>query len=441
MALTDETEGSYYSDSGDEAPTPSTSKTVSKPVKREPDEYRLSNALKVPRATTYTAQALYEQIISNDIDLDPEYQRGQVWRENKQTGLIDSIFRNFYIPPVIFAVNLFEDGTETRTCIDGKQRLTSIHRFMEGLIPHRDHDTGRKYWYRYDHPGVPSSKQKNILPETLRRLFANKQIVCVEYPDLTDDDERDIFQRVQLGMALTAAEKLQAISSPRVQIIRELLATHPLDNIPFDRSRATDFRCFVTLAHTLANYPNMNNILIEPAQLTKWLKSGGEEEGEAFRTKMEETLVQMAKVSVPNKGKEKVSPIEVVFIGVLANAVSDGRDLSSLVAKMRSNARAAFKSSMRLNSQVGKHMMAFVKRVDPSRKRERELEDNGDEVKPKKRRPVKDSGATESRNKSRALQQMEDFQESKERIRLIKEGATSNPQRLPSPMVICENSI
>jgi hypothetical protein len=26
------------------------------------------------------------------------------------------------------AVNQFEDGSETKTCIDGKQRLTSIHR-------------------------------------------------------------------------------------------------------------------------------------------------------------------------------------------------------------------------------------------------------------------------------------------------------------------------
>lgn len=28
------------------------------------------------------------------------------------------------------AVNYFDDGTETRTCIDGKQRLTSIHRYV-----------------------------------------------------------------------------------------------------------------------------------------------------------------------------------------------------------------------------------------------------------------------------------------------------------------------
>ncbi|KAK0213380.1 hypothetical protein DFS33DRAFT_121068 [Desarmillaria ectypa] len=428
MAFDDE--HSYDSESDEGTPAASSSKSKPKPVKNESEEYRLSNTLKVPRATTYTAQALYEQIISNDINLDPEYQRGEVWRESKQTGLIDSILRNFYIPPIIFAVNLFEDGTETRTCIDGKQRLTSIHRFMEGLIPHRDYDTGRKYWYR-DHLGVPS-KQKNILPEALRRLFANKQIVCVEYSDLTDDGERDIFQRVQLGVALTAAEKLQAISSSRVQIIRELLATHPLDNIPFDRSRATDFRCFVTLAHALMNYPKMNNILIEPSQLTKWLKSEGEV-SDAFRIKMEETLVRMAEVSVPDKGKKKVSPVEVVFIGVLASAVSDGRDLSDLVAQMRSDARATFQRSMRLNSQVGKHMMAFVKRVDPNRKRERESEDDSGEETSKKRRSIKN--VAESTKKSRAQQQMEDYQESREKIRLIKEGAMPNLQRLPSPMV------
>ena len=70
-----------------------------------------------------------------------------VWPDQKQTGLIDSILRNFYIPPVIFgmwkeilvfpegplmstsAVTMTEDGEEKRTCIDGKQRLTSIMRY------------------------------------------------------------------------------------------------------------------------------------------------------------------------------------------------------------------------------------------------------------------------------------------------------------------------
>ena len=57
--------------------------------------YKIKNALKVPRATTYTAQALHgtrlsyqfafyelilsaDQIYSCDINLEPEYQRGMI---------------------------------------------------------------------------------------------------------------------------------------------------------------------------------------------------------------------------------------------------------------------------------------------------------------------------------------------------------------------------
>lgn len=114
------------------------------------------------------------------------------------------------------AVSASSDGSETRTCIDGKQRLTSLSRFMDGMIYYKDPDTKEKYWYK-DAPGKP----RQVLPESYQRLFANKQIVCVEYTDLKDDDERDIFQvstprrpiyhpnqllqRVQMGMALTPA--------------------------------------------------------------------------------------------------------------------------------------------------------------------------------------------------------------------------------------------
>lgn len=67
-------------------------------------------------------------------------------------GLIDSIFRNYYIPPIIFGalvspscffgtnlnasvfflvVKYNDDGSESRVCIDGKQRLTSIYRYVD----------------------------------------------------------------------------------------------------------------------------------------------------------------------------------------------------------------------------------------------------------------------------------------------------------------------
>jgi hypothetical protein len=57
-----------------------------------------------------------------------------VWPTAKQMEIIDSLFHNFYVPPVIFAVMQDEDGEEVRVCVDGKQRLTSIVKFLDGHV-------------------------------------------------------------------------------------------------------------------------------------------------------------------------------------------------------------------------------------------------------------------------------------------------------------------
>ncbi|KAK0201306.1 hypothetical protein DFS33DRAFT_1358912 [Desarmillaria ectypa] len=401
--------------------------SVSKPtLQRDPDEYKLSNALKVPRATTYTAQALYEQILTNDINLDPEYQRDVVWTQQKQTGLIDSVLRNFYIPPIIFAVNSFDDGTETKTCIDGKQRLTSIHRFMEGLIPHQDHETGDKYWYK-DNPGAPSKRKKNLLPEYLCRMFANKQIVCVEYQDLANEGERDIFQRVQLGVALTPAEKLQVINTPRAQLIRELMNAYPLNNLPYNRSRATDFRCYAIVGHVLMNYPKVNNIAIG-VTLTKWLDVTADV-SDSFRTKMIEALERAEEIKVPEQnGNGKVSPVEVIFIIILASVIKNQKSLSALVNELRLDIREAFRD-VRTNVSVGKHMLEFVKRADKGRKGRRYLEE--DDKAEEERKPLPTKG-----RRSKAVKLAEDYERVEEKVCGLQEESLPNPQNLLLPNAI-----
>ena len=57
-----------------------------------------------------------------------------VWPTGKQMEIIDSLFHNFYVPPVIFALMRDEDGEEVRVCVDGKQRLTSIVKFLDGHV-------------------------------------------------------------------------------------------------------------------------------------------------------------------------------------------------------------------------------------------------------------------------------------------------------------------
>ncbi|KAF9078618.1 hypothetical protein BDP27DRAFT_1252376 [Rhodocollybia butyracea] len=374
--------------------------------------YNLQKALKPPRATTYTAQALYDQIHSSDIDLDPEYQRDVVWTKEKQTNLIDSILRNFYIPPIIFAVKVYEDGTESKTCIDGKQRLTSIHRI-----------TGEKLWFK-DEPseGSTSASKRKILPEKYRTMFSNKQVVCVEYSDLTDGDERDIFQRVQLGMALTSAEKLHVINTPRAKFIRSLLEefvseeTLGSPKIPWAKERGSDFRCLAQAVYLMDRWPatktgaSLKNAGSLP-QVEKWLSLGVDQKRkatadddddygaaarvpESFIKKVKESfslMVQLAaskSLSGPFTSYPKVSPIEMICFsllvyvhGVLPSAGSrmSLSELSQAIEEMRRDVRVQHKD-IRMNDRVGKTMIEFIQTTGPEKnsKPKKGAKDNGE---------------------------------------------------------------
>ena len=57
-----------------------------------------------------------------------------VWSDAKQMKLVDSLYHNYYVPPIVLAVMLDEEGIEVRRCVDGKQRLTSIQKFIDGQV-------------------------------------------------------------------------------------------------------------------------------------------------------------------------------------------------------------------------------------------------------------------------------------------------------------------
>ncbi|KAI0067409.1 hypothetical protein BV25DRAFT_1819733 [Artomyces pyxidatus] len=338
--------------------------TPKKSAKTKKATYTVSNPLRPPRTTQYSAKSLYEQIVDSSIDLDPEYQRDVVWPESKQIGLIDSVFRNYYVPPIIFAVNTADDGTETRVCIDGKQRLTSLQKFMDGMIPHKDSVTGRRFWYKSG-PG-----QRTLLPKNLLQIFANKQIVCVEYDNLTDDQEREIFQRVQLGVALTPAERMQAITGPWPSFIREVQSKVLGDEgfgeaLDWGRARGRDFQGLVAIVFVIDKLPTFTTP-VSPA-LDKWLSRASavpqklrNEVSETFRIFLK--LVKDKKYNNPFHKPSRVSPIEFIMIGVLIyqhRKTLSLMQLSSAIEKMRADVRTKEKD-VRTNTRVSKALLKFI---------------------------------------------------------------------------------
>ncbi|KAG2155215.1 uncharacterized protein EDB93DRAFT_91098 [Suillus bovinus] len=389
MSLSDVSDLTDLSSDDDDFPRSKTSRTTAS-SKKATKEYKISGVLRAPRTTSYTAKSLYDQIIENAIDLDPEYQH-VVWPELKQSGLIDSMLRNYYMPPIIFAVSTADDGSELRTCIDGKQRLTSIQRFIDGQIPHKDSFTNEKLWYKTS----ATQARRKLLPKQLIHQFSNKQIVCVEYSDINPDQEREIFQRVQLGVALTPAERMQAIVGPWPTVIREIQSQVLGEDgfqgyLDWGHARGRDFQCVASIGYLIENHPKPT--VPSAPTLEKWLLKSDpvspklrEDLLDTFRVFL--ILARDQKYSRSLNKPTRVSPIEFVMIGVLIYLFRDRlslTQLSSAIEKMRKDVRDDHQD-IRANGRITKHMLSFMsKRLKIS-----ELKTDGEGDKPAAGKPTK----------------------------------------------------
>lgn len=60
-------------------------------------------------------------------------------------------------------------------------------------------------------PGPPrQGPRRKILPEAAREEFKRIELLCTEYKGLTERQEIELFQRVQLGKPLSQAEAFRA---------------------------------------------------------------------------------------------------------------------------------------------------------------------------------------------------------------------------------------
>lgn len=75
-------------------------------------------------------KSVTDMIDIGSIDISPKYQRRERWSEQEESELIESFIMNIPIPPIYLA----EDQYGIYSVIDGKQRLTAIHRFLTNRL-------------------------------------------------------------------------------------------------------------------------------------------------------------------------------------------------------------------------------------------------------------------------------------------------------------------
>lgn len=156
------------------------------------------------------------------INTKKEYQRGEVWSEPQQQLLIDSILRGFDLPK-IFLRRLTEGTDLLFDVVDGVQRLTSIWRFLadEYPLPRLPEDDS------YPGLGPVDGKRWSELPQDAKDRLQFAKITVTELEDTDDTEIRELFQRLQRGEPLNAAERRNAMLGPVRDFVAKL-GEHPL---------------------------------------------------------------------------------------------------------------------------------------------------------------------------------------------------------------------
>ncbi|KAJ8457443.1 hypothetical protein ONZ45_g18309 [Pleurotus djamor] len=254
----DESDLSEVTESEDEGPSAKREPPPKPPkVKRVP----FTPFLEQPRAHNCTIKTLFEYMNNGTIDLNPVYQRDVVWENEQQSYLIDSLLNNYQIGNIIWGKS--DDGERyIMTCIDGKQRLTSILRFMRGEIPSINPNTKDEIWYPAPHlleNGHPSGKSIKVLNQKAMHQWDSLTVGCAEYDKLEDKMEREIFRRVQMGVPLTGQERMQALSTWRANLVLAFKKTFFHDETGFsptcpdiwDTKRGIDFSALAAIVYMI----------------------------------------------------------------------------------------------------------------------------------------------------------------------------------------------
>lgn len=160
-------------------------------------------------------------------------QRGYVWDNKRASLLVDSCIRDYPIP-AIYTIRTDEKVKTPKgmvsvyDCIDGKQRITTLYRFMSdefalsGLEPYA-YDDGTEYEL--------NGKKFSDLNEDLQDSIKSYGLTVYYFTDITDEEVAEMMSRLNNGKVLTGTENAR-IKSKNLDIIKKI-ASHKLlmDNL------------------------------------------------------------------------------------------------------------------------------------------------------------------------------------------------------------------
>lgn len=163
----------------------------------------------------WSAKQLSSMVKNGKINFDHIIQRSYCWERTRKSALIESMILGFPIPNV-FAKRI-DDGTGKRGgniyyIMDGKQRLSTVKEFLNDefvlskLQPITYFDNEEDKEVQVDISGMKFSE----LPDGLKDFLNTVTFNVTYFDNLTKDEERELFKRLNAGKPLSAKNKTLA---------------------------------------------------------------------------------------------------------------------------------------------------------------------------------------------------------------------------------------
>lgn len=209
----------------------------------------------------WSAKQIVGMIMREKINFEHIIQRSYCWERSRKSSLIESMILGYPIPAV-FAKRVDDETIEAGKkssniyyIMDGKQRLSTIKEFLNdefaltklNPIIYFDNESGEEV--STDISGMKFSE----LPDGLQDLLNTTMFNVVYFDNLTKEEERELFKRLNQGKPLSAKNKTLA-SAKNIEELLDIGSHELFGEMLTDKARANKNQAvIVTKVLTMLN--------------------------------------------------------------------------------------------------------------------------------------------------------------------------------------------
>lgn len=262
----------------------------------------------------WSNKQLKGMVMNGKINFDHIVQRSYVWERSRKSALIESMIIGYPIPPV-FAKRI-DDGSGKRGSniyyiMDGKQRLSTIKEYLNdefalsqlAPVSYMDDEIGEECTVDI------SEKKFSELPEALQNFLNTVTINVTYFDNLTKEEERELFKRLNAGKPLSTKSRLLASCKDIEGLLN--IGSHKLfDEMMTDKARA-----------------NKNQVALV---MKVWCMMNQEIHDVSFESKVFNPLLEKVEISET----EKLAMIEVFNLIVDTHESLLGRNAKKVAKKL-----------------------------------------------------------------------------------------------------------